>query len=215
LQEANTPRSNLPMGEITGNTVFKYLLGSVGYGSNGQMVYEPREAQKGNAARAIFYMAACYNGQGGKNWQIPTNQSQDILKEWHFNDLPDNYEIARHEYIYSLQNNRNPFIDSTDFVCHVNFSNMSYQTCQSGLIEQLESNFSVFPIPSNQKVFAQVNGIDIISYSVMDVQGRFVDIKRETNLPVLELNVETFKPGIYFLKVGTKFGELQRQIVIE
>jgi hypothetical protein len=215
LQEANTPRSNLPMGEITGNTVFKYLLGSVGYGSNGQMVYEPRESQKGNVARAIFYMAICYNGQAGKNWQIPTNQSQDILKQWHYSDLPDNYEIARHEYIYSIQNNRNPFIDSTDFVCHINFSNMSYQACQSGLIEQLENNTSVFPIPSNNRVYAQINGIDITSYSIIDAQGRQIDSKKQIIIPVLELNVETLKSGIYFLKLGTKFGEVQKQFVIE
>jgi endonuclease I len=216
LQQANTPRSNLPMDEITGSVVFNYLEGSVGYNSNNQMVYEPRNIQKGNAARAIFYMATCYNGQSGNNWQIPTNQSQDILKQWHFNDLPDNYEIARHEYIYSLQNNRNPFIDSTDFVCHVNFSNMTYDACsQSGLKEQLMNNFSVFPVPSNHKVYAQINGINLNSFEIIDMQGRGIIKKDDLNLPVLELNADEFKSGVYILKVGTKYGEVQRQFVIE
>ncbi|MFM9005331.1 MAG: endonuclease, partial [Flavobacteriales bacterium] len=54
LQQANTPRSNLPLMDIDGNVVFTYLQGSVGYSGN-QLVYEPRPEQKGNAARSIFY----------------------------------------------------------------------------------------------------------------------------------------------------------------
>ncbi|MFM6934270.1 MAG: choice-of-anchor D domain-containing protein, partial [Flavobacteriales bacterium] len=76
LQQANTPRSNLPLMDIDGSIVFTYLEGNVGY-SGSQLVFEPRAAQKGNAARSIFYMATCYNGQGGNNWQLPSNQSQE------------------------------------------------------------------------------------------------------------------------------------------
>jgi hypothetical protein len=204
------------MDEIVGTPIFTYLEGKVGYNSNNQMVYEPRESQKGNAARSIFYMATCYNGQLGKNWQIPSNQDQAILKQWHFNDLPDNYEIARQEFIYSIQNNRNPYIDSTDFVCHVNFSNMTYDACQSAsLTEQLERNLTVFPVPANNKIYAQVNGINITSYAVLDMQGRSVESHNNTNFPVLELNINSYKSGIYILKIGTTFGEVQRQIIIE
>ena len=215
LQNANTPRSNLPLDIITGNTVFSYLNCAVGYNGSNQLCFTPRAEQRGNAARAIMYMATCYNGQLGNNWQIPTNQNQDILKQWHYADLPDNYEIARHEYIYTLQNNRNPFIDSTDFVCHVNFSNMTYDACQAGLQEQLENNFSVFPVPSNNKIYAQVNGLNIISYQVVDAQGRTILEAKSQSLPVLELTAEQFKSGIYILKVGTEYGTVQSTFVIE
>jgi endonuclease I len=215
LQNANTPRSNLPMDIITGNTVFSYLNCAVGYRADGQLCFTPRAEQRGNAARAMFYMATCYNGQLANNWKLPTNQSQDILKQWHYEDLPDNYEIARHEYIYSLQNNRNPYIDSTDFVCHVNFSAMSYEECQVGLQEKLESNFSVFPVPTNNKVYAQVNGTNITSYSVTDAQGRTIIQVDSQNLPVLELAAGQFKSGVYMLKVGTEYGTVQSSFVIE
>jgi endonuclease I len=215
LQNANTPRSNLPLDIITGNTVFSYLGCAVGYRADGQLCFTPRPEQRGNAARSIFYMATCYNGQSGNNWQIPTNQSQDVLKQWHYADLPDNYEIARHEYVYSLQNNRNPYIDSTDFVCHVNFAAMSYLECTSGLQEKLDANFSVFPVPSNNKVYAQVNGVNITTYSVTDAQGRTVLEVNGQNLPVLELAADKFKSGVYILKVGTEYGTVQSSFVIE
>jgi len=138
-----------------------------------------------------------------------------VLKQWHYADLRDNYEIARNEFIYSLQNNRNPYIDSTDFVCHVNFSNMTYETCQVGLQEKLESNFSVFPVPTNNKVYAQVNGTNITSYSVTDAQGRTIIEVDSQNLPVLELAAGQFKSGVYILKVGTEYGTVQSSFVIE
>jgi hypothetical protein len=214
LQQANTPRSNLPLMDIDGQIVFTYLEGNVGY-SGSQLVYEPRDAQKGNAARSIFYMATCYNGQGGNNWQLPSNQSQESLKTWHYNDLPDNYEIARNEFIFSKQANRNPYIDSINFVCHVNFANMSYVTCDAGIEEKLAANFTVFPVPASAKLYAQVNGLDIVEYTITDMQGRTIQSSSNVQVPVLELATSNFKSGMYILKVGTTYGQVQREFIIE
>lgn len=214
LQQANTPRSNLPLMDIDGNVVFTYLEGSVGYSGN-QLVYEPRAAQKGNAARSIFYMATAYNGQGGNNWQIPANQSQESLKTWHFNDLPDNYEIARNEFIFSKQANRNPYVDSVNFACHVNFANMSYLVCDAGIDEKLAANFSVFPVPTSGKLFAQVNGLEIVEYTITDMQGRVIKSSSNVQVPVLELGTTELKSGMYLLQVGTAFGQVQREFIVE
>jgi endonuclease I len=214
LQQANTPRSNLPLMDIDGTVVFTYLEGRVGYSGN-QLVYEPRAAQKGNAARSIFYMATAYNGQGGNNWQIPANQSQESLKTWHYNDLPDNYEIARNEFIFSKQANRNPYVDSVNFACHVNFANMSYVTCDAGIDEKLAANFSVFPVPTSNKLFAQVNGVEIVEYTITDMQGRVIKSSSNVQVPVLEIETIEFKSGMYILQVGTAFGQVQREFIIE
>lgn len=214
LQQANTPRSNLPLMDIDGQVVFTYLEGNVGYSGN-QLVYEPRAAQKGNAARSIFYMATAYNTQGGNNWQLPSNQSQESLKTWHFNDLPDNYEIARNEFIFSKQANRNPYVDSVNFACHVNFANMSYLVCDAGIDEKLAANFTVFPVPTSNKLFAQVNGLDIVEYTIMDMQGRVIKSSSNIQVPVLELGTTEFKSGMYLLQVGTTFGQVQREFIVE
>jgi len=218
LPNANSPRSNLPLEDITGDVVFNYLEGSVGYNENNQLVYEPRASHKGNAARAIFYMATCYTGNGGNNWAVPTNQNAASLVEWHFNDLPDSYEIARHEYIFNLQGNRNPYIDSVNFACHINFSNMSYDAegCGSmGLATILDANFSVFPIPSVNKIFAQINGEKINSYALINVEGKCIQKESNLNVSVLELNVTNCNAGTYMLNVTTTRGSVQKKIIIE
>ena len=218
LPNANSPRSNLPLEDITGDIVFNYLEGSVGYNDNNQLVYEPRASHKGNAARAIFYMATCYTGNGGNNWAVPINQNATSLVNWHFNDPPDNYEIARHEYIFNLQNNRNPFIDSIDYACYIDFSNMSYKPdgCGNiGIEDILNHNFSVFPIPSSDKLFAQINGEIITAYELISIEGKTIDSKKNIKLSVLELNTSSYSPGAYQLNVTTPKGIVQKRVVFE
>jgi deoxyribonuclease-1 len=60
-------------------------------------VLEPRDAAKGNIARAIFYMHIEYD--------------LHMYKRWHRMDPPDGEENARNEKIGSLQGTRNRFID--------------------------------------------------------------------------------------------------------
>lgn len=216
LNNANSPRSNLPMNEITGSIVFNYLEGSVGY-NGAQMVYEPRDAQKGNAARAMFYMAVAYNGVNGQGWGLGTNQPQEVLKNWHFADLPDNYEIARNEYIFSQQNNRNPFVDSVDFACFVNFMNASYDAdgCALSVEENLLQNFAVFPVPATTKLYLQVNGLNIQSYSIVDASGKSVLNASNLEAPVVECNTTSLRSGMYIVTVTTPKGTVSKNLVIE
>jgi len=214
LANANSYRSNLPLMDITGNVIFTYLEGSVGY-NGAQMCYEPRAAQKGNAARAIFYQATCYNLQNNLNWGIAAHQDQATLKTWHFNDLPDSYEIARQEYIYSVQGNRNPYVDSVNFVCHIDFDNMSYlpTSCNVGIEEQLAANFSVFPVPSNGNIYAQVNGLKITGYTITDLSGRMVLAGNSLNEDVLVVNGTQLKTGKYLIEVQTSLGSTRGSFI--
>lgn len=217
LDNANTPRSNLPLDDIDGNVVFTYLEGRVGY-SGSQLAYEPRDKHKGNAARSIMYMAVAYDFDLNGNVNS-TKQRQQTLKNWHFNDLPDNYEIARHEYIYDLQGNRNPFIDSVDYACYIDFDNNAHipEGCDStnSLTEKLANNFVVFPVPSDGKVFVQVNGTDILSYALIDMQGRVVLTESNVKLPVLVVDGKDLESGSYIINVETPYGNAQQKLIIK
>jgi len=214
--QANGPRSNLPLSDISGNVVFTYLEGRVGYDGT-QLVYEPRAKQKGNAARSIMYMAVAYNGVSGDNWKIPSNQGQQILKDWHYADLPDSYEIARNEYIFSQQNNRNPFVDSVQYACNVNFSNMTYVACTStqDLQELLQSNLVVFPTPSSDIVYIQVNSTTIDKIEVVDLNGRVIFTKGYPDAHVVELDAKVLPAGVYLVKVNTPYGQATQRIIIK
>lgn len=108
---------------------------------NSGTVFEPQDCDKGDIARAIFYMVARYNYLSGSDSDgINTNNpnlilTQDIsdwsstgytsstttqgklgvltdLLAWHHADPVDEYEIHRNNLLYTnFTNNRNPFID--------------------------------------------------------------------------------------------------------
>lgn len=221
LNEANTPRSNLPLGiVVTPQGSGNYLEGKKGLNAQGVTVYEPRDSQKGNAARAIFYMATAYNGISGDNWRIPSNQDQILLKDWHFADLPDNYEIARHELMFANQGNRNPFIDSVEYVCFIDFDNMVYNNdaCNPSLsvnkIEKDSKSLSIYPNPSSEKVTVSVSGTEITSYVVTDLLGRVITEKIGLNNKNVVLDVEKFNNGSYILIANTKLGSTKSTFVV-
>lgn len=108
---------------------------------NSGTVFEPQDCDKGDIARAIFYMVARYNYISGSDSDgIDTNNpnltlTQNIsdwsssgytsststqgklgvltdLLAWHHADPVDEYEIHRNNLLYTnFTNNRNPFID--------------------------------------------------------------------------------------------------------
>lgn len=203
LANANTKRSNYPLDEVTGSIIYQYKEGRLGY-KGSQIVYEPSDKQKGNAARAIFYMILAYNGMEGKVWRLPENQDQNILKKWHYNDPPDSYEISRQEYIYKVQGNRNPFIDSADFVCAIDF--------KSRQLIQCESKLSVNDFPLDAPGFKIVDGIlkfekELDRIVIASIDGRIiVDNQRCSTINLQEISFsENSFYLLYFEWQGRKF----------
>lgn len=216
--QANQPRSNLPLG-IVEEVLFQFEEGKRGKDANGALVYEPTDRNKGNAARAKFYMATAYNEMTAPNdnWGLASNQDQEVLKQWHFNDLPDSYEIARNELIYSIQGNRNPYVDSVNFACYVDFHTMDYlqEGCELGLSkEYVNSNLSIFPNPSSNVVYVQLNGVEINSVDVTDMTGRKVGTFTSSN-EFVTVDVKNLKSGTYLLNIQTAKGNLVERIIVQ
>lgn len=110
-------------------------------------VFEPQDSDKGDIARAIFYLVARYNFLSGEdsdgissdnpNLEIVQDNTvragytsdatntgkQGILTdllEWHHLDPVDDFEIKRNDILYrNYTFNRNPFIDFPDWVDYI------------------------------------------------------------------------------------------------
>jgi len=222
--QVNGVRSNYPLGKVV--TVFSEHLGSkLGQDASGKYVFEPRDEHKGDAARAMFYEAIAYNTVDGKNWKLPSyistaipyGQDQAILKQWSMNDLPTSWEISRNDFIDSLQGNRNPFVDHPEYVCFINFSDMTYQQfgCTAGVEEELAAGFIMYPNPAKKELFLHVDGTSISAYEIIDMQGRKIMSEKVSNVPVVELNTSSLRSGSYLVKVSTPYGDVQRALIIE
>lgn len=123
---ANSARSNYPLGVNNGS---KFNNGSikVGYNTFGTeysgLSFEPLDEYKGDFARAYMYMFTCYENftwtgtsapsmlVAKETWPMLRNWAKTMLLEWHRNDPVSQKERSRMAAIYTLQDNRNPFID--------------------------------------------------------------------------------------------------------
>jgi hypothetical protein len=222
--QANALRSNYPLGIVVTQTD-GYLDCKFGLDANGHLVFEPRDEHKGDVARAIMYEATCYTTVNGNNWGLPNpisgsiayGQDQALLKQWHFQDLPDNWEIARNDYIDSLQENRNPFVDSVNFACFINFYNMSYESlgCIADIEEALNAGFIAYPNPAKNELSLHVDATTISAYEIFDMQGRKVLSGDVNNVVLVKLNISSLQSGSYVVKATTPYGVAQRSLVIE
>lgn len=226
---ANNPRSNYPLGNVT-NPITTFLQGTYGTDVNGNLVYEPRDQHKGDAARAIFYMAVKWDGTGG-SWKfpnpihptnVPYGQDQEVLKQWHLQDPPDAYEIARNDFIESEQGNRNPFIDSVNWVCYIDFETLTYSPCGTNSISEtaLEGNFSVSPNPSNGLTTLNLNLTETheLTIEVMDIAGR--QISTQTGSFNAGISRQTFDlsrldAGIYHMVLKGDKGSTALKVVLQ
>ncbi len=144
LADFNSARGNLPYGKVKYVNWPNAFLGDVdckdhwpgnpngcfsfrGKDANGVQLFEPRDAHKGNAARALFYFAIRWGSTDCKPKSFsdldPAHPAVTLatLKAWNFLDPPDDAERDRNDRIEKLQKTRNPFIDHPELVDRVGF----------------------------------------------------------------------------------------------
>jgi endonuclease I len=124
--DANNERGNYPFGNVNnratarcndmdlgtqngtctnqGSGTWSYLEGGI---------YEVRDVQKGNTARAMMYFFTRYPSNYGNFY---TAAQEAVFKQWHTADPPNAKEVARNNGVQAAQGNRNPYVDHPDFI---------------------------------------------------------------------------------------------------
>jgi len=238
----NELRCNYPFGEVvTVETGWPVLnpQGVLGLDANGNRVYEPKEEHKGRVARTLMYMAVCYteganifsfnrpNGLQCSGFQIDYPQNQYLMKQWHFEHPPTGWDIARNDFLDSLQNNRNPFVDQPDYACFIDFSDLTKIVTPATpcwldetSIETINNmNLNIYPNPSQGNIRISWAGVsDQLSMEVYDISGKLVDSRKVNatngvNIQDISFNLPI---GMYMLRLnGVKSSAVQRLIIAE
>ena len=121
---------------------------TLGTSISSDQVFEPQDCDKGDIARACFYMVARYNYLSGSDSDGINSNNPNLafiqdntsptsgymssttvtgnmgiltdLLAWHHLDPVDEFEIKRNDILYrNYTNNRNPFIDFPDWVDYI------------------------------------------------------------------------------------------------
>jgi len=223
IETANFQRSNHPMGNVV-NATNSYGEGKVGTDASGHTVYEPRDAHKGNAVRAMMYMQTAYHDPvNGDSWALldlssyAPDQDPAVYLEWHLGDLPDGFDMARNDYLDSLQQNRNPFIDSAHWVCYIDFSTMTYiATPDSGCLAITQpqpsdttdavpeiaspaDNWIFYPNPATDYIYLSHRNFERFDAELLDLTGKVV--LRERDLGASPVDLRSLNKGMYLVRL--------------
>jgi hypothetical protein len=152
------------------------------------------------------------------------------MKDWHYAYPPTSIDIARNDYLDSLQGNRNPFVDQPDWVCYINFENMTYianptipcstSTPGASINQQAQSvYFTLYPNPSegvfNINVFSNSNETGVIK--MFDLSGKLMmntiyEFTEGNN--IIQMN-KLYPSGVYLVEVITSNGSATKRLIIE
>ncbi len=207
----NQLRSNYPYG-IVGNTIYYTFSNSSRIGNcaipgmtyTGR-VYEPINEFKGDVARSLLYFAVRYEGKLGTfNFNNNTNPASDtnpldgteerafdpayiaMLLQWNQQDPVSQREIDRNNTVYSIQKNRNPFIDNPSWI------NAIWGQTPDAVAPQTPTNLTV---TQNSAYFTTLSwtpssSTDVIGYKIYQ-NGNLVGTTNNTTFSVDHLTPST------------------------
>jgi deoxyribonuclease-1 len=120
---ANSERSNLPFGVVvtpswtSADPDGDGDVSKRGLDANDKMVFEPRNAKKGDIARALFYFYVRYKSRPTPGFTLENFTAEEAtLIQWAAQDPPDAFERQRNSLAFRAQGNRNPFVDHPEYV---------------------------------------------------------------------------------------------------
>lgn len=226
--KVNGQRSNYQFGECAnGVSLGGKALGKLGQstfpGYTSLTVFEPHDDYKGDFARTYFYMATRYadvcGGWGNAFNAVASNSglskySIALFLKWHRADPVSEKEITRNDAVYAKQHNRNPFIDYpmlAEFIWGTQKGQPWYKT--STPIDQVEMQWlSVSPNPAVDYLLVSADGVDQMSYQLVDLSGKMLQSGRVNAGD--QISVTDLSNGIYLLKVEAGAKTTVQKVVV-
>lgn len=154
----NSSRSNNNFGEVAktnGNIVKEN--GSSSYENlcyQANSVFYPGEGYRGATARILMYVQTRWGNDYNLKFVLGKGSNKTIgdietLLKWHYQEPPTEAEIVRNEYVYSIQGNRNPFIDHPEYATTIYcYDGESYNSKLQSIAEQYDGYSKEEPVSS-------------------------------------------------------------------
>lgn len=141
--DANSRKGNYPLAELESvswdNGVT--FVGKATINGSSVNAFEPCDEYKGDFARTYMYMFTCYQNltyeytwMNYENSTYPTFKpwAVELLLKWHKQDPVSAKEVARNNAVYSIQGNRNPYVDYPQLADYVWGDSVNYVFSLSG-----------------------------------------------------------------------------------
>jgi len=221
----NNQRGNVPFGEVSSiSSTFNNgsKLGTTTASGSTITVFEPVDEYKGDFARTYLYMATRYENLIA-SWKTNTTETQQILDgnsfpafqswyvqlllKWNTNDPVSQKEIDRNNAVYSIQGNRNPFID------HPEYANAIWNPSSGDPELNNIPIVNIYPNPAEGEINVEVAGLKAKSLTIVNIIGNIV-LQQQYDGTKQSIDIHKLNPGVYFVNVvGDNFKNTTRIVV--
>jgi endonuclease I len=221
----NNARGNLIFGSVTStNATFNNgsKIGTSSESGSLLTVFEPIDEYKGDFARTYLYMATCYEDKIG-GWVSNTAETATILSgtaypafktwyvqlllNWSINDPVSQKEIDRNNAVYTIQGNRNPYIDHPEFVEAV------WGTRTVIVKETTIPIVSIYPNPANDEITVELSGAKSEYLNILNLIGNQI-IHVPFQGDKKSIDISSLSPGVYFVIItGNSFRNTSKIVV--
>jgi hypothetical protein len=172
---------------------------------------------RGDVARSVFYMDVRYNALSvvnGNPVDSTVGQLGDLatLLQWNMQDPSDDFELNRNNYVYTWQQNRNPFIDYptlANYIWGANAGQPWYASLSTQ--ENIGLNVKLYPNPTrnNFTIYGVENNATLEMFSAMGQKVLEQEFTGETRI---NLNLPS---GIYIAKITSDSKIATKKIIVE
>lgn len=237
---ANSARGNNPFADIPDmdtdkwfrRDVILYTIPSMfideySESDDDNLLFEPREDHKGNAARAVFYFYTMYKQQADNADPQFFSIQKNTLYQWHLADQVDSLEVIRNNKIALYQGGKqNPFILDSSLVRRAYFENPQSIMNEDYNIAGFEL-YQNYPNPFNPitNIRFQVADFGFVSLKLYDVMGREIDILVNEQKPPGEYRInwdgvdksgKKVSSGIYIYEFRTdEFVKIKKMVLLK
>lgn len=217
----NGKRSNYPFGKV-GTAIWTSTngskLGTSNFPGYGGTVFEPIDEFKGDIARSLLYFITIYEDKLQSFNYNDNNNPQDgsknrgfdqwyinLLLSWNQLDPVSPKEVARNNYAYEYQGNRNPYIDYPEWVNEIWTSTLSTTELNS-----LDQTISIYPNPvKNGAINLSGYGLnEVKTVHIYSIDGKLIQTVNQDFKNNRKIILKNTGKGIYILKAEnstTKF----------
>jgi len=217
--DVNGDRGHLPFAEIidTQTDNWYYKNQEIHYIPNSNIdeyseldlnnTFEPREAHKGNVARAIMYFYTIYKDQASSSF---FEGMKPTLCAWHYEDAVDQQEWDRTMGIKTKQGNANPFVLDCTLPERSYCAGMGFECSPDATDEakHLVKLFGVFPNPTRLAAkirFTLESYAPSAELTVFDMMGKKIETQWVQGLSAgpneLFVDTSSWQSGFYIYSV--------------
>ena len=228
----NSARSNLPFAEVTDSQASAWYRDldvqaapppdRDGWSErDGRTAWEPREAAKGDVARALFYLAAVYADLVDLDWFEPQRAT---LLAWHAADPPSATDAARSDRVAAFQTGCAAGPCVNPFVADPSLADRAFASRPTSTDSDADATpFSLGPPHPNPTVGGAVWFALTVSRSasaravVYDALGREVAVVHDgpaSGRSTLAVAAGTLAPGVYVLRLTSPAGMVARSFTV-